>query len=69
MSRPNRYNAARDAHDAALRARTARVPRVRWTGPQGRSVPLVTVLRWAAVVLLAAAAYGYLPAIVASITN
>lgn len=61
--RPNRYNAARDAHDTALRAGASRVPRVRWTGPVGRSVPLVRVLRWAAVAMAAAATYAYLPAL------
>jgi len=57
--RPNRYNAARSPEDAALRAQATRVPRVRWTGQQGRSVPLVSVLRAAGVVLAAAALYAY----------
>lgn len=62
-SRPNRYNAARDHEDARLRAQAVRTPRIRWTGPVGRSVPLVSVLRWAGVLVLVAATYAYLPAL------
>lgn len=60
MSRPNRWNAARDAHDAAIRAAaTARKPR-----PVRNVLPMPRVLGWMAWVLAAAAAYRYVPELV-----
>ena len=58
MSRkPNRWNAARDAHDAAMRCPPHRTPYRRPT----YSLPATRVLRWMVWVVVAAAAFHYLP--------
>lgn len=58
--RPNRYNAARDAHDAALRCPARKVAK------PSRSLPLSRVLRWMAWAVVAAVAYSYAAPIVAT---
>lgn len=51
--RPNRWNAARDLHDAALRC----PPRKPYARPTW-SLPLTRVLRWCAAALLLAFAFA-----------
>lgn len=63
VKRPNRWNAARDLHDAALR-NPPRKPRKSYTLPTW-SLPLPRVLRWmGAAVLLAFAFFMFRSALV-----
>ena len=58
--RPNRYNAARDAHDAALRCPARKVAKPR------ASLPLSRVLRWMAWTVAAVVVGSYAAPIVAT---
>lgn len=53
--KPNRWNAARDAHDAAMRCPPHRTPYRR----PAYSLPVTRVLRWMVGAVVIAAAYSF----------